>query len=105
MPKDEPTSQNKSHKKGKKKLKRIHEGIDQLADGLAGNSLQPESSRPNAKAAAKPPAPIIQAAVPQSTVTLNAMQEVSRCPFSRTSSLQHCKETTSVQAPCTIEQL
>lgn len=65
MPKDEPTSQNKSHKKGQKKLKRIHEGIDQLADGHAGNSLQPESSRPNAKAAAKPPAPIIQAAVPK----------------------------------------
>lgn len=52
MPKDEPTSHNKSHKKEKKKLKSVYVDTDQQIDSSEAGLPNPPPSRPEEKAVA-----------------------------------------------------
>ena len=79
MPKEEPTPPRKSHKKEKKKLKRIHEGTEEPSDLFEGNSSKLASLTPEGGAAGNPVVSADEEALPRSTITSLVEPNGSRC--------------------------
>ena len=79
MAKDDPTSQQKSHKKERKKLKNLYQSSLQPPDDLRDRILESEASRPAYEAPASSHALINKSAAPQSTVAPVQRTKDSRC--------------------------
>ena len=73
MPKGDPTSIKKSHKKERKKLKRVYDSNEQVGDELKPSRVQPEYVKLDVEAAVGPGDVISQGAVASpATVPSNA---------------------------------
>lgn len=83
MPKDEPTSHKKSHKKKGKKLKPVDIDTDQPIDALKAGSPHPPISGPEEKAIAASGALVDEVAVPISMVPSVGGRDNSRYAMSR----------------------
>ena len=82
MPKEDPTSTNKSHKKERKKLKRAYGSNEQLVDELKPSEVQPENVKRDVEAAVGPAAVISQDAVAcPATLPVNAGEAPKYVPL------------------------
>ena len=82
MPKDEIASPKKSHKKDKKKLKRIHDGTEQNQNPIEGSIVKSEGSTLEGGLAAQPHVSAIDQTTPQSDDSPVAKTDTSRCAIS-----------------------